>query len=136
MPIALLVLGGLLLTSAIKGTEHELGAAVVKDFTGSGSFLIWIAAIGIIGGIGYIPYMEKPSRYMLALILVVMCFSDQGFFSQFTAAISNPIPQAASVPYPVGSSSSGGSSGGSGGSSGGGFDVSTLEDAAMIAAVV
>ena len=87
MPFALLVIGVIILISAIRNTHKQLGAQLVKDFTGSGSFLVWIAAIAIIGMLGYIPKFETPSRAFLGLILLAMFLSNKGFFTQFNAAI-------------------------------------------------
>lgn len=134
MPIVLLLLGGLFITAAIKGTEHQLGTLLQGDFTGPKSFLVWIAAIGVIGGLGYIPVLKTPSRYMLALILVVMLFTDEGFFAKFSQAIQAGVTPLPSVPYPSGSSSSGSSSSSSS-SSGSGFDVSSVAKIAAVALI-
>ena len=122
MIVGLLVLGAMLIASGLKGTEHKLGQQIVNDMLGTDGFIGWIAAFGAIGAIGYIPKMEQPSRYMIALLLVVIVLRNGGVFQQFqsalqTAAANGP---AASAPAPVtaldggssGSSSSGTTAGG------------------------
>lgn len=95
MPFALLVIGVILIITAIRNTYAQFGSQLVGDFTGSGSFLYWFAAIAIIGLIGYAPGFEKPSRYLMALILLVFFLKNgTGFWSQFTSAINNPQPSA------------------------------------------
>jgi hypothetical protein len=112
MPVILLVIGILLIVSAIKGTEHELGKLIQEDFTGSGSFLYWLAAIGVLGALGYVPALKTPSRYLIALIIVAMVFSNQGVLSKLLQAIQSP-QAAASVAPPAGGGSSSSSNAGS-----------------------
>lgn len=83
MPFALLLIGAVILVAAIRGTHTALGKQVVSDFTGSGNFLIWLAAIAAIGALGYSPVLRTPSRMLLALIVLAMLLANRGFFDKF-----------------------------------------------------
>jgi hypothetical protein len=87
LPIALMVIGIALLVSALRGTEKTLGQQLVSDMTGSGSYVDWVAAIIIIGLLGYIPSFQTPSRALLGLILLVFIVSNNGVFSKLTQAL-------------------------------------------------
>lgn len=91
MPFALLFIGIILVLSAANGTLSALGAQLKKDFTGPGNFVTWLAAVGIIGALGYIPQLEKFSRAFIGLLLVVIFFAagKQGKFQKFAQAITN-----------------------------------------------
>jgi hypothetical protein len=85
-----LILAGILLTvSGARGTEKDLYALLEGDFTGSNSFLWWIAAVGVIGALGYVKALQGLSHAFLALILIVLVLSNRGVFQQFTQAIQN-----------------------------------------------
>lgn len=96
MPIALLLIGSIIVVAALRGTEKELGTLVLGDL--SSGFLIWIAAIGGVGALGYIPKIQLPSRMLLALILLAIFLSNGGFWAQFTQAIQHPQPVNPVVP--------------------------------------
>lgn len=93
MPFALLFIGIILVLSAANGTLTALGAQLKKDFTGPGNFVAWLAAVGIIGALGYIPQLEKFSRAFIGLLLVVIFFAagKQGKFQAFQQAITNVV---------------------------------------------
>jgi flagellar biosynthesis component FlhA len=100
MPLALLIIGAAIMVSVIRNTHNQLGKQLVADFTGSGNFLIWIAAISIVGMIGYIPSWEKPSRALLGLIILAMFLKNGGVFDQFKSAITSSIPAATPAKEP------------------------------------
>lgn len=119
MPLAFLIIGFAVAITAFRDTYGQLGKLVANDFTGSNSFLIWIGAFIAIGLIGFIPGLEKPSRLMIALVLVVMFLKNGGVFQKFKDAVSNPQSTPAqataptvSGPAPVQLQISGGGSGG------------------------
>ena len=95
MPFALLLIGFLAFVSAYKNTLPQLGALLKSDFSGKGNFLYWIAALIIVGGVGYFRPLQNSSKMLLLLVLVVMVLSDKGFFGQFVAALNAPAPAAA-----------------------------------------
>lgn len=134
MIFGILIIGLLLIATALKGTEHELGQQLVYDFIGASGFIAWVGAILAIGAIGYIPGLRSPSRWMLALLATVMVVRNGGVFSQAQAALqgvsaAGPAP---SIPVPSSQSSSGSGSS-SGGDSGGGLDIGTVAQVAAIA---
>lgn len=71
-----------------------LGALLTNDFTGPNNFVYWLAAILIIGAIGYIEKLKPLSNAFLVLVVVVLILKrgnpsgvGGGVFSQFTAAL-------------------------------------------------
>lgn len=88
MPFALIAIGLLLVIAAYNNTQDVLGGQLKKDFSGSTGFVYWIAAIIIVGAIGYMKPMQTVSRAMLALILVVVFLTNSGVFAQFNAALA------------------------------------------------
>lgn len=107
-----------MVVSGVKGTQSQLGSQLAADFSGAGNFFYWVAAILIIGAIGYVDALRGISRMMLLLILIVMLFSNRGFFAQFSQQLQSGTAQAPS-------SGSGSNTGGSQ-SPTGGTSVSSL----------
>lgn len=125
MIVGLLIVGVLLISSGLKGTEHELGQQLAGDMLGTQGFIGWIAAIAVIGGLGYIPTLETPSRYLLALLLVVIVLRNGGVFQQAqqaiqSAAFQGPAHSVQTLPTSIDAPNAGGSGGGKSSSSGGG----------------
>jgi hypothetical protein len=98
MAFALLIIGAVLLISAVRNTvdgPSGLFALVRNDFTGQANFIYWIAAILIIGAIGYIPKLKSLSVAMLGLVVLVLFLKKGdpttgvggGFFAQFVKGI-------------------------------------------------
>lgn len=87
MPFALIAIGLVLVIAAYNNTQTVLAAQLKKDFSGKTGFVYWIAAIMIIGALGYVRPLQTVSRAMLALILVVIFLSSDGFFTKFNATI-------------------------------------------------
>jgi hypothetical protein len=106
MPIALLAVAGLMIVSAWKGTEEELGVLVASEFTGSGNFLYWLAAVAVVGGLGMVPVMRTPSRWLIALILVAMFLSHTGIIANAFSALSTAQPAAPIAPPQAAAASS------------------------------
>jgi hypothetical protein len=106
MPFALLTIGLMILVTALNNTWPQFGKQVYQDiFTESGGFLYWVAALVIVGFIGYIPSLRKPADTFIVLILVAMILKNGGFFSQLQSALAGGATGA--------TGSSGGSTGGS-----------------------
>lgn len=91
MPFALLLIGIVLVMAAANNTLTQLGQQLKKDFTGQGNFLNWLAAVGIVGSIGYIPQMRTLSRVFLGLIClaILMTSGRRGVFSAFQGALNS-----------------------------------------------
>ena len=130
MPFILFFIGIVLVVSGLKGTQSDLGNQIVKDFSGSGSFIYWIAAIGLIGTLGYIPGLEKFSRTFIALIVVALLIGNgnNGLVQKFTDALRS---SGASSPISVSSSVPGFGSGGAGGIGGTGISTSDIAGLAL-----
>ncbi len=112
-----LILGLLLVASALKNTQHELATRLQVDLLGKQGFIAWGAAILAIGGLGYIPGLRTPSHYLLGLLAVVAVAVNHDLFANATLAIegASALGPAPSVPdVKLSSSSSSSSSSGSG----------------------
>ncbi len=143
MIFGLLLLGLLLMASALKGNEHELAQRFQADLLGTDGFIAWIFAILAIGAIGYIPGLETASNYLLALLMTVVLVRNGGVWSQLQIALQQAsaagpapsiAPQATSLdPAPQKSGGSGSGSGSS--SSGGDSTASTLSTIGEVAAI-
>jgi hypothetical protein len=73
MPFVILFLGLLLVIVAYQGTHTQLLAALKADLPG---FFKWALAISAIVALGYVPGMQKPSRYLLGLVLLVIFLAN------------------------------------------------------------
>ena len=129
MPFALLLMGILAFVAAYRNTLPQLGALLKGDFSGKGNFFYWMAALILVGSLGYFKPLQNSSRMFILLILVIMILSDKGFFAQFVAALNQPAPAA----NPVATGNAPPAISGSGGNSSGGAS-NAAEKAAVSAA--
>ena len=93
MPLALIVIGAILLLVAVRNTHSELGSLLVEDFTGSEGavgFFVWIGAIAFIGALGWVPGMKTPSRILLAIVIFGIIGSNTGAWQKIKDSIVNP----------------------------------------------
>jgi hypothetical protein len=88
--LALLFLGFVLIMTGVNDTGTQLGQLLVSDFSGSGNFFYWIAAIVILGLIGYVPAFRTASRLFIGLIILVIFLSNQGIWANLTTALASP----------------------------------------------
>ena len=84
MPIVFGIIGITLVISGVRGQTAQLLALVKADFTGSPSYIDWMVGILVVGAIGYIPQLKTISRLFMAIVLIDLLFTNQGFFAQFT----------------------------------------------------
>ena len=114
MIIGMLLIGLILISSAIKGTEHELGQQLQDDILGTGGFLGWIVAIALLGAIGYIPAFTRASKYLIVLLYIVLLVRNPGVFDAakqgITQAVERGPAPAVAAPEPVTGGTSGGKS--------------------------
>lgn len=89
MPYALILIGAVLLVSGVRGSQGDLWALVKGDFTENGGFLAWVAAIAVVGGIGYIPRLKPLSVAFMTLLLVVLVLSNGGVFDKLQQFIKS-----------------------------------------------
>jgi hypothetical protein len=93
MPFVLIVVGLMLVVAGVRGQESELLSLIKSDFTGNGSFkgsyFAWVAAIGVLGGLGYIQKIRPIANAFLVLVILILFLSNRGFFSQFNQALQS-----------------------------------------------
>jgi len=93
MPFALLLIGAILLVAGLRNTYTDLWALVKGDFTqntgAGGNFLTWVAAIAVVGGLGYIPKFKALSVAFMTLLLLVLVLSNGGIFAKLQAFIKS-----------------------------------------------
>ena len=92
MPFLFIVIGLVMILSAVHGTDTQLVALLVEDFTGSPNFLYWVVVILIVGAVGYVPDLRPISRIFLVLVIVTMIIKSGGGVQQFISAIQNAQP--------------------------------------------
>lgn len=109
MPFVLLIVGALVIASSLKGTAPQLGAQIVSDLKGSAGnvgFAYWVAALIIVGTVGYYAPLRKFSHAFMVLIILGMVLATKGgIFSQLLTALKNPVE---AKPTQTGSSSTSG----------------------------
>ncbi len=89
MPYALILIGGILLVAGIRNTYGQLWTLVKGDFTAQGGFLTWVAAIAVVGGLGYIPKFRPLSIAFMTLLLIVLVISNGGVFAKLQSFIQS-----------------------------------------------
>lgn len=109
MPFILLLIGAVIIIAAFNNTQGDLATELETDVP---AFLKWALAIVGVGAIGWIPGMQTISRWLLALVLVVLVLKNyQGILSGFqslggsaaTAPVqtaANPTPASAYIANP------------------------------------
>lgn len=97
MAALILLLGVILIVAGVRNTQGTLFGALGQDVP---AFLVWGAAIVAIGVIGFVPGLKTPSRWLLALVLMVIVLHN---YQQILAGFS-------SVAKPSASTSSGATS--------------------------
>lgn len=102
MPFVLLLFGIVLFVAGIRNTHQDLWALVKGDFTGDKSFLLFVAAIAIVGGAGYIKPLKGLSVAFMTLLLLVLFLSNKGVIAQLQGFVNNPGPEGGSVGSGVG----------------------------------
>lgn len=87
MPFAILLIGIILIVVAYNNSFGSLASQLESDIPG---YFKWAAAIAAILGLGYIPGLKTPSRYLLGLVLLVLVLANgnqiiQGFKTFLTS---------------------------------------------------
>lgn len=94
MPFIALIVGATIAVVAVRGTQGQLATALETDLP---PYLKWAAALGGLGVLGFIPGFTTLSRWLIALVLVVIVLRNYqqvlSSFQQLTQA-----PQASTVP--------------------------------------
>lgn len=137
MPIAVIFVGGIMIVLAFRGTEHQFARQLGTDFA-NGEYLSWMAAVVIIGSLGYAKPLRPLSSLLLALVVVVLAVSHRGLFAQLQQLIQHPPAPTPAVPisaYPQPPSAAS-SGGGASADNSGAQAAQTAATIAEIAAVV
>lgn len=96
MPYALILFGAILLVAGVRNTYGDLWTLVKGDFTAQGGFITWVAAIAVVGGLGYIPKLRPLSVAFMTLLLLVLTISNKGVFAQLQQFIQSGVGGAGS----------------------------------------
>ncbi len=83
MGALLVILGGILVTTAARGEPQKLWDLVAGDFAKGekdDGFGAWFAAFLLIGSVGYIPALRNVSRAFLVLVFIVLIVVNRGLF--------------------------------------------------------
>jgi hypothetical protein len=81
LPFIAIIIGGILIVVAFMGTQTTLAQNLEKDVPG---FFKWAIAIAVILGLGYVPGLRTPSRWLIGLVaLVVVLTQGKGIFAGF-----------------------------------------------------
>jgi hypothetical protein len=81
VPLALLILGALFLTAAVRG--DKCGGRQCADV------LFQTLALFLIGALGYYKPMKPLSNAFLGLVILVLFISNRGFFAKFLEQIGS-----------------------------------------------
>ena len=73
MPLILLFIGAIIAVAAFNNAQGTLATELETDVP---PFLKWGLAVFAVGGLGWIPGFEKPSRWLLALVFVVIVLKN------------------------------------------------------------
>lgn len=87
MAFPLAIVAFLLIVVGIRGTYTDFFSALKADMPG---YLKWAAAFVLIGLVGYIPGLEKPSRLLLALVILAIVLSNKGVIANLAQTLSSP----------------------------------------------
>ena len=105
MAFALLIIGITLVVAAVRGTHLNLIQLIWGDFTGPANFWYWIAALLLVGMIGYIPKLKALSDGLLVIIILSLLLArsnpkepEGGFFKQLTDALGTTKNASSSSP--------------------------------------
>jgi hypothetical protein len=101
MSFALLIIGAVLLTAAVRNTQDDLFHLVKGDFSGPSNFWYWLGVFIVLGAVGYIRPLKPISDTFLVLLIVVIFLSKGGFFAKFSAGIASTTTGGAGGPLNV-----------------------------------
>jgi hypothetical protein len=73
MPFVILLIGAIIVVAAYNNTHGQLASELQNDLPG---FLKWALAIAAILALGWVPGLKAPSRWLLALVLLVIVVTN------------------------------------------------------------
>lgn len=139
MPIALVIVGLIMVITGVKNTHAQFGQALKADFTGPGNFTYWAGSIIIIGSLGYSKTLRPFASSFLVLIFLVFILKNGGVFDKLKEAIDQGPIANPSQPGPdvSGSKAQGGAvAGAKTASAGAGLGADNVAEYAQIAMLV
>jgi hypothetical protein len=99
MPFIVITIGVLILVAAYNQAHGTLARELEQDIPG---YFKWAAAIAAILGLGFIPGMKIPSRWLIALVALVVVLTNYrnifDGFSEFAGSSATPVGQGAAEP--------------------------------------
>lgn len=108
MPFALIIIALILVIVGLRGTQSDLYCLLRSDFTGQGNFLYWLAAVLLIGMIGYIDKLRPVSDAFIVLMIVSLFLatnkpgtSGGGLFQRINEAIGGLTATTSTAVAPV-----------------------------------
>lgn len=109
MGIIALAIGIILIVAAVRNSQAALFTALEADVP---KFVIWAAAILAVGAIGAIPGLKPVSRWLLALVIVVIIVNNyQLLVSGFQNSVKNAPQNANTAQTSSGGSATGAATG-------------------------
>lgn len=94
MLIFLLLIGIALMVTAFTGTYAQLATELESDIPG---FFKWGIALALIVAFGYLPGMQKPSRWILTIVVLVLVLKN---FNTVKTQLTNFINAGSAAPNP------------------------------------
>lgn len=99
MILVVLIIGTIILVSALRGTYGALFSDLGQDVP---KFIVWGAAILALGALGFIPGLRPISRGLMALVLIVIVMQNYanilaGFSAVAKAPTASSTPPAANT---------------------------------------
>lgn len=94
MPFLVIMVGGVLAMVAYNDTQDQLATDLEQDLPG---FLKWFAAVVGIAVLGFIPGMQKFSRMLLALVIVVIILKNYKQVLASFEGLSGAAPSASTI---------------------------------------
>lgn len=73
MPVALLVIGVLMIVVAFQNTMGQFARELEADIPG---YFVWLVAIVVLLGLGYVPQLRTPSRWLLGLVALIVLLTN------------------------------------------------------------
>lgn len=99
MIVGLIIVALLLIVTAFNNSFDGLTTALEQDIP---QYAIWGLAIAAIVAIGYIPGMQKPSRWLLLLVVVVLVLTQyQNVINGFSQFASSTTPSGSGAAEPT-----------------------------------
>lgn len=89
MPFALVTAGLVMIVTGASGCHLAFGKMLAGEFSGKPNFAYWLATIGGLGALGYIPVFASFSVAFMTLVIIAMVLSNGGVFAKLTQALQS-----------------------------------------------